>query len=84
MGYFGIDLTYKREYKNAEIELICEDDTLTTAKIYIGGEFFNSYEIGGENGLPNTKKNIESVFARLKAIVDEEFVKLLASIGATA
>lgn len=77
----NLDLTYTRHYKNAELEIVCEDDTLTTARIFIGGDFHGCYDINGDEGVANTKKNIDEVFNNLKLEVDKEFEKTLASIA---
>lgn len=70
----GLDLTYTREYKNAELEIVCEDDTLTIARAYVDNDCIAYMELGNDkypDGLPNNPKYINAVYDLLKTEVDK-------------
>ena len=68
-----MDLVTYRKYKNAIIEVIIEDDVITTAKIYMDGECVEVYEPTDDKGqeLAFNGKNTRAVFESFKKVVDE-------------
>ena len=66
-----IALTYN--YKNAEIIIVVEDDCITTAKTYIGGEMVDSFDVETEDGkdVPFKKDALISVQKMCKDGVDK-------------
>ena len=70
-----MDINPTFNYKNAEIELVVEDDIITTAKVYMDGECaFADDTLTDENGkdLRYTSKNRTAVVKFCMAIVDKE------------
>ena len=79
-----MDIILHKTCKNAEIEIIVEDDLITTAKVYIGDECVACDEISTEsnpNGLPFNKKNYDRVVDMMKADVEQMWNENLAAIG---
>ena len=73
-----MDINRMYNYKNAEIEVIIEDDVITTAKVYMDGEcvFANdTFADGDGNDLRYTQRNINSVRKFCMAIVDKELAE---------
>ena len=73
-----MDISRMYNYKNAEIEVIIEDDVITTAKVYMDGEcvFANdTFTDGDGNDLRYTQRNINSVRKFCMAIVDKELAE---------
>lgn len=71
-------LPIKGNYKNAEIEVIIEDDVITTAKVYMDGEcVFADDTLTDGNGkeLKFTQKNLNAVRKFCMAIVDKELAE---------
>ena len=66
-----IALTYN--YKNAEIIIVVEDDCITTAKTYIGGEMVDSFDVETEDGkdVPFKKDSLIAVQKMCKEGVDK-------------
>lgn len=60
-------------YKNAEIELVIEDDAITTAKIYMDGECEEVMEITSTDGgdLKFTRKHTNAVLKECFKKIDE-------------
>lgn len=67
-----------RHYKNAEMEVIVEDDMITTIKAYIDGECVYCPEVA-DNIIYN-RKNIEIAFNDIRNEVDRQFTELCARI----
>jgi len=67
-----MDAVFKRTYKNAEYELIIEEDCITTSKIYIDGELAQMQEYSLENGgdVPYSKKAVEDIYKTIKEDID--------------
>jgi len=79
-----MDTTFTRDYKNCTIELVVEDDAITTAKVIRDGEMIDFIFIevkGSEEGLPVCSKNIEKAFAIGQKAVDVSFDELLNTLG---
>ena len=61
-----MDITFNRvpKHKGFEMELIVEDDIITTAKVYVAGKCVNTYDIydGADKELPYTRKNLNEVY----------------------
>jgi len=73
-----MDINPTFNYKNAEIELVVEDDVITTAKVYMDGECaFADDSLTDENGkdLRYTPKNRTAVVKFCMAIVDKELAE---------
>lgn len=73
-----MDLVREYNYKNAEIEVIVEDDIITTAKVYMDGEcvFANdTFTDGNGKELNFTQKNLSSVRRFCMEIVDKELAE---------
>jgi hypothetical protein len=65
-------------YKNAEIELVVEDDVITTAKVYMDGEcVYADDTLTDENGkdLKYTPKNRTAVVRMCAMMVDRELAE---------
>ena len=78
-----MDITLNYNYKNASISVIVEDDCITTAKTYIGGEMIDCYDIVKDDGgdVPFCKANLIKVVNDCKQDIDamwEENVKKIA------
>lgn len=67
-----MDLEVKRNYKGYLIEIVVEDDTITTGKLYKGGRFINAYDITDRGGheFPYSALNRDKVLARFRKEVD--------------
>ena len=73
-----MDINRMYNYKNAEIEVIIEDDVITTAKVYMDGEcVFADDTFTDANGkdLKFTRKNLTAIKKFCMAIVDKELVE---------
>ena len=72
-----------RTYKNAEIEIVVEDNIITTAKVYIDKKCVVSTDIMAEGGteLPFTKANYTAVMDSMKEDVDKMWEANFAAIG---
>ena len=73
-----MDISRMYNYKNAEIEVIIEDDVITTVKVYMDGECVFADETitdGDGNDLKYTQRNINSVRKFCMAIVDKELAE---------
>lgn len=73
-----MDINPTFNYKNAEIELVVEDDVITTAKVYMDGECaFADDSLTDEDGndLKYTSKNRTAVVKFCMAIVDKELAE---------
>ena len=73
-----MDINRMYNYKNAEIEVIIEDDIITTAKVYMDGECVFADETitdGDGKELKYTQRNINSVRKFCMAIVDKELAE---------
>lgn len=77
-----IALTYN--YKNAEIIIVVEDDCITTAKTYIGGEMVDSFDVTTEDGkdVPFKKDTLISVQKMCKEGVDKMWAEDVAKATA--
>ena len=73
-----MDFVREYNYKNAEIEVVVEDDLITTAKVYMDGECVFADETitdGDGKELKYTQRNINSVKKFCMAIVDKELAE---------
>lgn len=73
-----------REYKNAEISVIVEDDLIDEAKVFIDGELVEDMEISSKDnpdGIEYTRKNLDYVLAECYKAVDRHFSEMLATMG---
>ena len=73
-----MDFVREYNYKYAEIEVIVEDDIITTAKVYMDGEcVFADGTITDGNGkeLKFKQKNLTAVRRFCMAIVDKELTE---------
>lgn len=79
-----MDTSFKRNYKNCEIEVVVEDDLITTTKVIRDGEVVKFIPLQTKNnadGSAVTPRNIEVAFNIGKAEVDTLFNELLKSFG---
>ena len=80
MGTF--DYVFERTYKNAEIEIVVEDNAITMGRIYIDGKCVDVREFTTDKGedVPFNSKNYDTILDQLKAEVDvyweDNFVKI--------
>ena len=73
-----MDFVREYNYKNAEIEVVVEDDIITTAKVYMDGEcvFANdTFTDGNGKDLKFTQKNLTAVRRFCMEIVDKELAE---------
>ena len=79
MGKIHFDfLSFPAFYKNAEIEIVVEDDVITTARVFMDGECtFIDDTITDEDGkdLVYTPKNSTAVIKFCIAIIDKELAE---------
>ena len=77
-----MDKVFNYTYKNAEYEVIVEEDAITTGKIYIDNErvatYTEDYSLENDVDVPFNKANLEAVKDRLKEIIDVHFYAELA------
>lgn len=61
-----------RYYKNATIEIVVEDDAITTGKVFVDSECVDVREFTTANGgdVPFTRSNYDAILDELKGIVD--------------
>lgn len=71
-----------RSYKNAEIEIVVEDDVITTAKTYIDGKCVSCDDITTADGkdVAYSRANYEQVLAMCKADIDLRWEENFAAI----
>ena len=67
-----MDINLNYNYKNATISVIVEDDCITTAKTYIGGELIDCYDIVKDDGsdVPFCKANLLKVVNDCRSDID--------------
>ena len=73
-----MDINRMYNYKNAEIEVIIEDDVITTAKVYMDGECVfadDTFTDTDGKDLKYTPKNRTAVVKFCMAIVDKELAE---------
>lgn len=77
-----MDAVFKNEYKNAEFEVIVEDDAITTSKVYIDGFLIQlkEWSLGDGKELPFSKKNLDKVYEEVKKDINEEWERNFNSI----
>lgn len=69
-----LNYTFKREYKGTEIEIIVEEDLITTTKVYANKELVSYCEVSTESnkeGIPFNRENFKAVLDSVKSDVDE-------------
>lgn len=61
-----------RLYKNTEIEIVVEDDVITTSKVFLDGKCLVCNDITTDKGedVPYNKANLEKVLDMAKGFVD--------------
>ncbi len=81
-----MDTIFKKKYKNADYEVIVEEDCITTAKIYIDGELvqMQEYSLNDGNDVPFNKKNLDKICSAVKNAIDEEWDKNFSEIKSLA
>ena len=69
-----MDITFNRKHKGYAVELVVEDDIITTAKVYIAGKCVNTYDIYDreDKELPYTRKNLNEVYRMVCANINPE------------
>jgi len=67
-----------RHYKNAEMEVIVEDDMITTIKAYIDGKCVYCPDVA--DNISYNRKNVETAFNDIRKEVDKQFAELLSRI----
>lgn len=67
-----------RHYKNAEMEVIIEDDMITTIKAYIDGKCVYCPDVA--DNISYNRKNVETAFNDIRKEVDKQFAELLSRI----
>lgn len=67
-----MDLEVKRNHKGYLIDIVVEDDAITTGKLFKGSEFINAYDITDRHGheFPYNALNRDKVLARFRREVD--------------
>lgn len=75
-----------REYKNAEIEIVVEDDAITMGRVYLDKRCVDVREFTTEDGgdVAFNRANFDNVLDQLKGIVDvmwEENAKKLTAVA---
>lgn len=62
-----------KQYKNAEIEVVIEDDVITTAKVYVDGQCVVCTDILTDKGedVHFNRNNLSSVYALMQEDVDK-------------
>lgn len=72
-----MDISPTFNYKNAEIEIVVEDDVITTSRIIMDGECANVADITDENGndVPYTLKNRTAVVKICMEFIDKELAE---------
>lgn len=62
-----------KQYKNAEIEVVIEDDVITTAKVYVDGQCVGCTDIWTDKGedVPFNRNNLSAVYALMQEDVDK-------------
>ena len=72
-----MDISRMYNYKNAEIEVIIEDDVITTSRITMDGECVNVADITDENGndVSYTPKNRTAVVKMCMEFIDKELAE---------
>ena len=71
-----MDITFNRvpKHKGFEVELIVEDDIITTAKVYMAGKCVNTYDIydGEDKEVPYSRENLNKVYRMVCANTNPE------------
>lgn len=72
-----MDINPTFNYKNAEIEIVVEDDVITTSRVTMDGECVNVADITDENGndVPYTPKNRTAVVKMCMEFIDKELAE---------
>lgn len=67
-----MDNVFKRDYKHANIEVVVEDDIITTARIFVDEHCQQVTDITTDKGedVPFNKANLEATYELMKADVD--------------
>ena len=67
-----MDVVFNREYKNAVIEIVIEDDIITPAKVYMDGECVETSDVNYADGreIPYSRKNLSNVVETFKVEID--------------
>lgn len=79
-----MDTSFRKSYKNCVIEVVVEDDLVTTTKVIRDGEviaFICLSSDKNENGVSVCKESIDNAFAIGKESVDVAFDELLSELG---
>lgn len=74
--------SFTRDYKGTEIEIVVEDDIITTAKIFKNGECVvcdDTITDGNGKDLPFNGKNYYAVLKIVMACVDENYANEVAT-----
>lgn len=69
-----MDKVITKTYKGADIEIIVEDDLITTAKLYIGNECREIVDVTAEgypNGVPFDKDYIKQLQEQFKDYINQ-------------
>lgn len=79
-----MDTSFKKDYKNCTIEVVVEDDLITTTKVIRDGvveRFIPLKTDKNEDGAEVTRTNIETAFKIGMDEVDEMFNELIKALG---
>jgi hypothetical protein len=79
-----MDVTFTKEYKNTTIEVVVEDDLITTTKVIRDGvveAFIPLKSKDNEDGCPLSQHAIEVAYKIGEDVADEMFNKLLTELG---
>ena len=82
-----LNKTFETPYKNAVIEIVVEDDTITTSRVFIDEKCVCYSEIKTDknpDGVPFTRENYNQVLDMCKSDVNRLFDELLEKLGAKA
>ena len=67
-----INVTYSYQHNGCEVVLVVEDDMITSAKVYgSNGNCINVFDVGGEDGLPNNRKSVNTILEQVYAEIDK-------------
>lgn len=78
-----MDMTFTRSHNGYEIELVVEDDIITSANVYMGDRCEKVYDIVDGEGreIPYTRKNLNGVYRMVCGDLNPEPMTASSSAG---
>ena len=79
-----MDVTFSKDYKNTTIEVVVEDDLITTTKVIRDGvveAFIPLRTEDNEDGCPMSQHAVEVAYKIGEDVADEMFNELLKELG---